>query len=67
MFTTLGVLAALDPPCSRCALVGHDWGAHLSWQLALLHPHVFTWVRFCLVKIVFPWVANVLYLDGAYS
>lgn len=24
-----------------CLLVGHDWGAWLSWQLALLHPKVF--------------------------
>ena len=27
---------------SRCVLVGHDWGAWLTWHLALLHPAVFT-------------------------
>ena len=27
---------------SKCVLVGHDWGAWLTWQLALLHPQVFT-------------------------
>lgn len=26
----------------QCVLVGHDWGAWLTWQLALLHPNVFT-------------------------
>ena len=27
---------------SQCVLVGHDWGAWLTWQLAVLHPEVFT-------------------------
>jgi pimeloyl-ACP methyl ester carboxylesterase len=25
----------------KCALIGHDWGAILGWQFALLHPEYF--------------------------
>ena len=33
-----GLLDALDQ--QEAAFVGHDWGAWLAWQLAVLHPEL---------------------------
>ena len=39
-FATLAAVMALGEPSA--ILVGHDWGAILTWQLGLLHPSRFT-------------------------
>ena len=40
MSDVIGILDALE--IDQAHLVGHDWGAALSWQLATFYPHRFT-------------------------
>ena len=54
----VGLVRALGH--SRCAVVGHDWGASIAWQLCLLHPEIF--VRVCSMAVP-PYFMNGLGLD----